>query len=188
MTPAAHERSAGFRSSAPTSTSEPRGSFTTAERNGSYSRRKRSSRSGVLPAPRSGPPPMTTRVGSPPVWESITWMRWISGIGPLLRPRCPAPGTPWVRRSTRTNPLKRAGAAGAGRVRQEPTFRWGLSAVDRGGSAPGSNGGAVRPRVSRPLNDAKHGLSLPAFERQARSAHHLGAEAAYGHRQLDVLH
>ena len=30
-----------------------------------------------VPSPKSGPPATTTRVGSPPVWESMTWMRWI---------------------------------------------------------------------------------------------------------------
>ena len=30
---------------------------------------------GAEPDPRSGPPATMTRVGSPPVWESITWMR-----------------------------------------------------------------------------------------------------------------
>ena len=49
----------------------PRGSFTTAERKVSNSSRKRSSRSAMVPRPRSGPPATTTRVGSPPVWESI---------------------------------------------------------------------------------------------------------------------
>src|SRR5712691_11109072 len=29
----------------------------------------------MLPPPRSGPPEITTRVGSPPVCESITWIR-----------------------------------------------------------------------------------------------------------------
>src|SRR5262245_38142820 len=73
MTPAAHDLSAGSTSSAPTSTSDPRGSFTTAERNGSCRSGKVLSCSATLPPPRSGPPAMTTRVGSPPVWESMIW-------------------------------------------------------------------------------------------------------------------
>src|SRR5437773_162714 len=41
----------------------------------------------MLPLPRSGPPEITTRVGSPPVCESITWIRcadaaFISTDGP----------------------------------------------------------------------------------------------------------
>ena len=35
-------------------------------------------RSANGPPPRSGPPAITTRVGSPPVCESITWMRCMS--------------------------------------------------------------------------------------------------------------
>src|SRR5206468_8367454 len=73
MTPAAHDLSTGSTSSAPTSTSDPRGSFTTAERNESCRSRKVLSRSATLPPPRSGPPAMITRVGSPPVWESMIW-------------------------------------------------------------------------------------------------------------------
>src|SRR6185436_17763552 len=75
MTPAAASGSEGSHSSAPTMTSDPRGSFTTAERNSSCRDRKQARRSAMLPAPRSGPPAITTRVGSPPVCESITWIR-----------------------------------------------------------------------------------------------------------------
>ena len=63
-------------SSAPTITSEPRGSLTTAERKSSKSLAE--AVAGARPAsrcPRSGPPATTTRVGSPPVWESMTLMR-----------------------------------------------------------------------------------------------------------------
>src|SRR3954451_320018 len=75
MTPAAQPGSAGSTSSAPTMTSDARGSFTHAERKRSNSRPKRSRRSARLPLPRSGSPSTTTRVGSPPVWESTTLMR-----------------------------------------------------------------------------------------------------------------
>src|SRR5438067_527202 len=81
MTPATHAGSAGSHSNAPTSTSEPRGSLTTAERNSSKSARKRDRRSLKLPRPRSGPPATTTRVGSPAVWESMTWIRCHVGMG-----------------------------------------------------------------------------------------------------------
>src|SRR5271165_2971491 len=84
MTPASQEGSAGSHSRAPTMASLPRGSFTTAERNPSNWERKRASRSAMLPWPSSGPksdpPATTTRVGSPPVWESIILMR----VGNLL--------------------------------------------------------------------------------------------------------
>src|SRR5438093_5483173 len=77
MTPATQDRSAGSRSNAPTSTSDPRGSLTIAERKRSCCSRNRFRRSDSGPPPSSGPPLMTTRVGSPAVWESITWMRCI---------------------------------------------------------------------------------------------------------------
>src|SRR6266498_376852 len=72
MTPAAQVGSHGSHSIAPTTTSEPRGSLTTAERNRSCSERKRARRSAIAARPRSGPPLITRRVGSPPVCESIT--------------------------------------------------------------------------------------------------------------------
>src|SRR5919206_3874770 len=75
MTPAAQPFSAGSTSSAPTITSDARGSFTHAERKRSNSRPKRSRRSARLSLPRSGMPSTTTRVGSPPVCESTTLMR-----------------------------------------------------------------------------------------------------------------
>src|SRR5437868_7468132 len=75
MTPAAQPGSAGSTSSAPTITSDARGSLTHAERKRSNSQPKRSRRSARLPLPRSGSPSTTTRVGSPPVWESTTLMR-----------------------------------------------------------------------------------------------------------------
>src|SRR6267378_2183889 len=78
MTPAAHVRSTGSHNRAPTITSDPRGSFTTADRKLSYWERKRSCRSAKGPVPRSGPPLTTNRVGSPPVWESMTRIRWPS--------------------------------------------------------------------------------------------------------------
>src|SRR5579864_3420756 len=53
-------------------TSDPRGSFTTADLKVSYRLRKHCSLSARPPSPRSGPPLTTNRVGSPPVWESIT--------------------------------------------------------------------------------------------------------------------
>jgi len=62
ITPAAQARSVGSVSSAPTRTSEPRGSFTTAERKSSKWVRKTRSLSATLP-PKSGPPLTTTRVG-----------------------------------------------------------------------------------------------------------------------------
>src|SRR5581483_8982302 len=72
MTPAAQLESQGSHSRPPTTTSDPRGSFTIAERNSSYALRNRASRSVSDPLPRSGPPATTSRVGSPPVWESTT--------------------------------------------------------------------------------------------------------------------
>src|ERR1700758_314797 len=75
MTPAAHVRSTGSQSNAPTTTSDPLGSFTTAERKLSWYSRNRSSLSARAPLPSSGPPLTTSRVGSPPVWESITLTR-----------------------------------------------------------------------------------------------------------------
>src|ERR1700693_1225076 len=75
MTPASLDGSEGSQSSAPTIASLPRGSLTTAERKPSKSLRKRSRRSVIGPRPRSGPPATTTRVGSPPVCESITLTR-----------------------------------------------------------------------------------------------------------------
>src|SRR5215831_2413716 len=75
ITPAAQSGSEGSQSIAPTTTSDPRGSFTTADRKKSWSLRNRSSRSDNGPAPKSGPPLTTKRVGSPPVWESTTRIR-----------------------------------------------------------------------------------------------------------------
>src|SRR5262245_9123364 len=73
MTPAAHVESVGSQSNAPTTTSDPLGSLTTDERKESCSVRNCSSLSASGPRPRSGPPSTTRRVGSPPVWESITF-------------------------------------------------------------------------------------------------------------------
>src|SRR5580692_6650587 len=78
MTPAAQVGSRGSESSPPTMTSEPRGSLTIAERKLSCWVRKHSKRSTREPGPRSGPPLTISRVGSPPVWESITRTRWRS--------------------------------------------------------------------------------------------------------------
>src|SRR5262252_4563379 len=72
MTPATHSEFRGLQRSPPTTTSDPLGSFTTADRNLSCSWRKRSSLPARSAFPNSGPPLMTRRVGSPPVWESIT--------------------------------------------------------------------------------------------------------------------
>src|SRR5688572_19594952 len=77
MTPVAQPASAAGTSIAPTTTSDPRGSFTTAERKRSCCSRKHLSCSATLPPPRSGPPPITVRVGSPPVCESMTKTRFI---------------------------------------------------------------------------------------------------------------
>src|SRR4051794_22335234 len=74
MTPAAQEGSTGGQSKAPTTGSEPRGSLTTADRNVSCKLRNRASRSGSGAAGRTGLPASTTRVGSPPVCESMTSM------------------------------------------------------------------------------------------------------------------
>src|ERR1044071_10039085 len=75
MTPVTHVSSTGEHNNAPTTASEPRGSFTTARRKSSCSSRKRLSRAEREPLPRSGAPLITTRVGSPPVCESITFIR-----------------------------------------------------------------------------------------------------------------
>src|ERR1700710_279858 len=71
MTAAAHAGSSGSHNNAPTITSEPRGSVTTPERQSSCFVRRFSRRSASVPPPRSGPPDVTRRVGSPPVWESM---------------------------------------------------------------------------------------------------------------------
>src|SRR5580704_4012244 len=78
MTPAAHDGSVGSHNKAPTITSDPRGSFTSADRHASCSPRNFASRSLSGPDPKSGPPLITTRVGSPPVCESTTCTRWLS--------------------------------------------------------------------------------------------------------------
>src|SRR5579863_10627296 len=72
MIPAAHPGSLGAQRRPPTMTSDPLGSFTTAERNSSCWSRNRFSLPESGPEPRSGPPSITTLVGSPPVWESMT--------------------------------------------------------------------------------------------------------------------
>src|ERR1017187_395753 len=69
-------------------TSDPLGSFTTAERKSSCFWRNRSSLEARASLPRSGPPLTTTRVGSPPVWESITCTRRVSPTAIWLIP-CP---------------------------------------------------------------------------------------------------
>src|SRR6185437_1750170 len=71
MTPAHARWFTGGSSSAPTMVSEPRGSRAMARRQWSCSSRKRARRSARVPMPRSGKPPVMTRVGSPPVWESM---------------------------------------------------------------------------------------------------------------------
>src|SRR5947208_13423260 len=81
MTPAAHDLSLGSQSNPPTNPSEPRGSLTTAERKRSCCSRKTFICSATVPPPRSGPPPMTTRVGSPPVWESMIWTFFVLIMG-----------------------------------------------------------------------------------------------------------
>src|SRR5665213_1647699 len=82
MTAAIQAGSTGSTNNAPTMTSDPRGSFTMAERKRSCSSRKTLSRSATAPAPRFGPPDMTTRVGSPPVCESMIPILWtVEGIG-----------------------------------------------------------------------------------------------------------
>src|SRR5215469_12611666 len=75
MTPVAHFGFTGLQSSAPTTTSEPRGSQLTPERNPSYLDRNTPRRSVREPSPKSGPPSRTTRVGSPSVCESSTLTR-----------------------------------------------------------------------------------------------------------------
>lgn len=54
--------------------SNPRGSLISAERSQSAweERKLRASRAPAVGG--SGAPPMTTLVGSPPVWESMTWI------------------------------------------------------------------------------------------------------------------
>ena len=69
---AAEPGRSGGSSSAPTMVSEPRGSQATALRQRSCTRANAARRSARLPVPRSGAPDTTTRVGSPPVWESMT--------------------------------------------------------------------------------------------------------------------
>jgi hypothetical protein len=77
MTPSSQSPRSGAHNSAPTSTSEPRGSLTMAERNPSKLSRKIRARSASGPAPRSGPPSTTRRVGSPAVCESMTWIKFM---------------------------------------------------------------------------------------------------------------
>src|SRR5215467_3183258 len=60
--------------------SEPRGSFTIAARQRSFFERKTSSRSAIVPLPRSGPPSRTSRVGSPPVCESRIAIRRVPDL------------------------------------------------------------------------------------------------------------
>ena len=67
MTPATQLASLASSSSAPTTTSEPRGSHTTLKRKSSCRSRNLPSLSASEPAPSSGPPATTTRVGSPAV-------------------------------------------------------------------------------------------------------------------------
>src|SRR5947207_1682858 len=78
MTPMSQPGSDGLQSNAPTITSEPLGSFTIAARQRSCLSRKMVSRCARVPLPRSGPPSRTSRVGSPPVWESRTAIRRLS--------------------------------------------------------------------------------------------------------------
>src|SRR5579884_3542325 len=83
ITPATQDGSEGSQSKAPTTASDPRGSFTTADRNQSNSSRKTSNRLRSGPLPRFGAPDITTRVGSPAVWESTNCMRrsfWLKEI------------------------------------------------------------------------------------------------------------
>src|SRR5579871_3572755 len=86
MTPALAEGSVGGVSSAPISTSEPRGSLQTAARKPSWPRLSTSTRSLSGPAS-AGPPSTTTRVGSPPVCESMTRMRCIGSVHQRRRAR-----------------------------------------------------------------------------------------------------
>src|SRR6202795_2072645 len=98
ITPAAQLASSGSYSSAPTKTSDPLGSLTTPDRKRLYSVRKRSRRCATLPTPRSGPPSITTRVGSPAVWESTTRTCFTPTAPnpPLIFVHRPAPAK-WIR-------------------------------------------------------------------------------------------
>src|SRR5215472_2870043 len=89
MTPAAHSGFSGWQSSPPTTTSDPRGSFTTADLKVSCSRQNRSSLPANSPFPKSGPPLITRRVGSPPVWESIT-LTFRHSLPVITKPISPA--------------------------------------------------------------------------------------------------
>src|SRR5690606_3163849 len=77
-TPVEAAGEAGGQSTAPTRTSDPRGSLTTLERKSSWLPRRRSSRCANDPPPRSGAPETMTLVGSPPVCESMKPMRFTS--------------------------------------------------------------------------------------------------------------
>src|ERR1700721_3271838 len=79
MTPVVQSGFHGLKSRAPTRTSDPRGSRTTVERKSSCAEASRRRRCAAVPRPSLGPPEMTTRVGSPAVWESMTRMARISG-------------------------------------------------------------------------------------------------------------
>ena len=77
ITPAVFAGSCGVQSRAPTITSLPRGSSTVVARQVSCCCASRARRCAMLPVPRSGKPSTTSRVGSPPVWESMIWMRFM---------------------------------------------------------------------------------------------------------------
>src|SRR5579885_758924 len=87
MTPPTHAGCSDSQNRPPTKASEPRGSFTTAERMESKLVRKRSRRVAI------GPPASTMRVGSPPVWESTTRIRFIARI--LVRAAAPCQPYPY---------------------------------------------------------------------------------------------
>jgi hypothetical protein len=75
ITPAAQLGSTGLHRSAPTSTSEPCGAFTTADLKSSYSAASLASRAASPSLPNSDAPETTTRVGSPAVGESTICTR-----------------------------------------------------------------------------------------------------------------
>ena len=80
ITPAAQAGSAGRTSSAPTSTSLPRGSLTTALRNQSWLAARSAAMAATVAPASAGPPSTTTRVGSPSVWLSTKRMGAAEGM------------------------------------------------------------------------------------------------------------
>src|SRR5262249_20143914 len=197
MTPATQGGWAGRHGRAPRMTSEPRGSLTRAARKASCRSRKMARRSAMLPRPRSGPPATTTRVGSPPVCESITWMRSTLAIAFSARGNEPQRhrahrGKKHREKDRKRNEDQRMGDEQGRDHPLIPAPRLSLSVLPSSFCLSVFSVSSVPlwlafwSRLDRPADECQDLLALAAHQRQARGPHQFGTVAALRGGQLDV--